>query len=144
MVTLVPSLTVMDLSQIRILNYILFCLLIVVIAYLSWRKIGLATSGIFLLTLALSLFIIVPYSLQFSSVFYIGFIASVLLLLSEKIRLLNNAVICFFFVGGLTSYIDFLTSPIISLGFPLIYWGILEDGKQTTCKNVLVLCVFFS
>ena len=72
LVTLLPSLVMMDIYRIRVMNSVLFSLLLIFICYLTYKKLDINTAGFFLLTILVSMFFpIVPYSLQFSTVFYI-------------------------------------------------------------------------
>lgn len=144
LVTLIPALTIMDLTQIRCLNFILFSLLIVAISYYSYKRLNLATAAQFLLTLLMGVFLVVPYSMQFSSVFYVSFSATLCLLLFKKIwqRPIWSFVF-FFIVGALTSYVDLLTAPLITLGFPLIYYGLLKN-EDVSLKDIILQCVMWS
>lgn len=128
----------MDLSQIQILNYILFSLLVILICYFSYKRIDKRTPLIF--TLSVCMFPVIPYSLQFSSVFYISYIASIIILFSKRSWLRKEHLYPFFLViGGLTSYFDLLTAPIVTLEFPLIFYTLLEKEKHF--REVLFLSV---
>ena len=86
LVTLIPILTIMDLSQIRILNMCLFAMLICGIIYLSAKKIDKATAAIFAFTMGICIFFpVVPYSMQFSSMFYVGLCSALCLLCFENL-----------------------------------------------------------
>lgn len=130
--TLIPALVFMDLHQIRILNFFLFSLLLITIAYLSYKKLGKGTTNIFLFVIAISFFYpIVPYSLQYSTVFYISFVAILLLLTIDSLwQKRTHAMILFFIIGGITSYADLLTAPLLSLGTPLIFYALLKEKKN--------------
>lgn len=144
LVTLIPALTMMDLSQIRIFNCILFLLLIIAICYLTYRELCLSTMIAFLIPLAFGLFFpIVPYSLQYSSVFYIAFISSIIILSCNKFRITKPRTIVFFFiVGAITSFFDFLTAPIVTLGFPLLFCGLRKETP--TIKELFLLCAIWA
>ncbi len=136
--TLLPSLMLMDLSKIRMMNLFLFSLLLISICYLSYKKIGKSISVFFLITVLISMFFpIVPYSLQFSTVFYISFISIVILLTFDRIwQNRMNAILMFFIVGGVTSYADLLTAPVITIGMPLIFYSLMK--KTGLYKDVLL------
>jgi len=144
LITLIPALMFMDLSQIRTLNCIIFSLLIIAICFLSYKRTNLATPIAFIIPLAFGLFFpIVPYSLQYSSVFYIAFVSSIVLLIFNKYWLLESRIWGFFFiVGALTSYFDFLTAPIVTLGFPLTFYGLLK--KNPNIRELFMLCMIWA
>ena len=144
LVTLIPALTMMDLSQIRIFNCILFLLLIISICYLTYRNFSLSAMIAFLIPLAFGLFFpIVPYSLQYSSVFYIAFISSIILLSYNKYWITKPRIVVFFFiVGAITSFFDFLTAPIVTLGFPLLFYGLRKETP--TIKELFLLCAIWA
>ena len=141
LVTLLPSLVMMDIYRIRVMNSVLFSLLLIFICYLTYKKLDINTAGFFLLTILVSMFFpIVPYSLQFSTVFYISFVAIIILLILDK-RWNNrkNAMLLFFIVGGITSYADLLTAPIITVGLPLIFYCLLRKSQVSLYKDILFL-----
>lgn len=139
--TLRPVLTILDYPQIRVLNYVLFTLLIVWIIRMLARKVSTATACLFGISLLLINFPIVPYSMQFSTCFYIAFISMILLM---KVPILTksdtNTMCTFFVIGGVTSYLDFLTTPQLTLGLPLIVYMLMRQPKKAW-KTVIVLCV---
>lgn len=144
LVTLIPALTIMDLTQIRLLNFVLFSLLIISIVYLTYKKIGLGTSLFFLATIILGVFIVVPYSLQYSSVFYVSFCSTICLLLFDSILQKKYLAFVFFFaIGSFTSFVDLLTAPIITLGFPLIIYGLLKK-ESVSFYEIFLLCVMWA
>ena len=133
-----PVLLVLNYSQIRFMNFVLFFTLIAICTRLIYRKIGLHVVVFFILSLALINFPIVPLSMQFSTVFYIAFFAIIFILSKNKILEKDENVWCLFFIiGALTSYMDLLTVPLITLGLPLmIYQLSVQNDRQylTTIK----------
>lgn len=121
LVLLRPLLLLFDYGQIRIINYILFALLIGACCVLLYRKVSKAVCWMFLASLAIINFYVVPYTMQFSTCFYIALISMLLLMKFE--RLSDNTLttfMTFFTIGGVTSYLDFLTTPQLTLGLPMI------------------------
>ncbi|WP_440485683.1 hypothetical protein [Segatella hominis] len=130
-VTLKPLMTIMDYSAIRILNYILFSLLIVVCSWLIYRKIGKAACGLFVLSLALINFPIVPLSLQFSTCFYLSFLSMIAVMVFPRLVEKDDNLYCtFFIIGGITSFMDFLTTPQLTLGLPMIVCLLMSNRKD--------------
>ena len=144
LVTLIPALTIMDLPHIRFFNCVLFLLLILSICYLAHRELCLSVMIAFLIPLAFGLFFpIVPYSLQYSSVFYIAFISSIILLSYSRYWITKSRIVVFFFiVGAITSFFDFLTAPIVTLGFPLLFYGLRKETP--TVKKLFLLCAIWA
>lgn len=138
LVVLKPLLAFMNYEQIRILNGIVcFCVLSGTILGFVRRRMwrGLVA---FLLAI-LSLFpMTIPYSLQFSSVFYIGILACLLILWRfEWLEKRQGFIGLFFAVGMITSYMDFLTYPLFTLGMPLVVFCVLE--RCTNMRKILYI-----
>lgn len=131
-----PLLTVFSYHTIILINYILLSLLMLFVIYASYRTMG----GLFAITIGASLIatniFIVPLALQFSTCYYIALLGMALLMLrqeyvSDKTRCLS----LFFIIGGITSYMDFLTTPLLTLGMPLVVMMAIRkrmkrDGKE--------------
>ena len=73
---------------------------------------------------------VISICMSYSGVIYISVLASILLLCNEKLRMEKNLTILFFVtVGMLTSFIDLLSAPLLTLGIPLIFFVILTEAK---------------
>ena len=117
-VLLRPLLTVFTYYQIRIINYILLFSLAFVVLFLLWVRYSPQTSILFGIALLLFGFPVVPLAIQFSTCFYIAFVAMIYVV---KRRPTDKELPIFFFVvGAVTSYADFLTTPQITLGLPMV------------------------
>ena len=82
-----------------------------------------------------------PYSLQFSTSFYVGAGASLFLLCRyEKIKEKEQYIGLFFLAGALTSYVDFLTYPIYALGIPLVLCIVLDNENIGNELKRIVAC----
>lgn len=140
-----PLLLVMDYSGIRILNLMLQTGLFILLLFLIKRR-RLANFLIPFLAswLAISPWIL-PFSMQLSTVYYIALAGTnIMLLLWNKIK--NNIYIYFLILGLLTSYFDYLTWPLITLGLPLIFYLLMEQldlkkSLRTTCIDTGLLCI---
>ncbi|WP_363670284.1 glycosyltransferase [uncultured Parabacteroides sp.] len=128
-----PVLQVMNYTQIRYLSYLLIGLLIIGISILIYKKANMQATFAFMVSMIAVECYIVPLSLQLSTMFYVSLGAVFFLLLSNN--LLNNrgVSVFFFIIGGLTGFFDFLTTPVLSLGLPLLVYILLnrrgEDWK---------------
>lgn len=137
LVFLRPLLIVFDYSQIRILYYFIFALLIGVISYLSFKKNKIVFFS-FLSTLVIFNVFIIPLSLQFSTVFIIAFVAIIVILLNpDKYSKEISYLPLFFIIGGCTSFFDFLTAPLITLGLPLLF--LVESDKKQWKEKILMV-----
>ena len=116
LVALKPLLMVMNLNSIRVLNMYAQLALVLLVAALMVRH-GLSRHVLALFAAYASLCpAAVMQSLQYSTAFYAAFGAMAVLLGTDG-RL--NDFLFFMAVGMLTSFIDFLTYPIATLGLPL-------------------------
>lgn len=128
-----PVLQVMNYTQIRYLSYLLIGLLIIGISILIYKKANMQATFAFIVSMIAVECYIVPLSLQLSTMFYVSLGAVFFLLLANN--LLNNrgVSVFFFIIGGLTGFFDFLTTPVLSLGLPLLVYILLnrrgEDWK---------------
>ena len=133
-----PLLVFLNYTQIRFLNVCILFGLFLIVSYLLKKKLGPGIMLSFFMTMMLSMFIIVPISLQFSSVFYIMFISCIIVLtLYEYINKNNYLKYVFFIIGSITSFFDLLTTPIITLGIPLTIWILLDINNEKENKNIL-------
>lgn len=140
-VVLRPLLVFLDYQQIRTLNYVLLFSLMLVLAAMLYSYAGSAVALLFLLSLLAVSFPIVPLAIQFSTCFYIAFVSSIVVLrfpsvVSDRCKL----AVLFFVTGALTSYFDFLTTPQITLGLPLICSFISGRVRGSRLRHVVGMC----
>jgi len=134
--TLRPLLTFTDYGGIRVINYICLTALILILGTLIYRRSGMQMLAAFVLSLIVFNFWIVPLSMQFSTTFYIAFAAAIILLLYGRTDL--HALYIFTATGCVTSYLDLLSTPLITLGLPLIiYLADRDNSKAGNCKDVI-------
>jgi hypothetical protein len=141
LVFLKPLLIIFDYSQIRILYYLLFVFLIGTISYLTFKntkkRVVLFS---FLITLVLFNVFIIPLSLQFSTVFIIAFIGIIIILLKPfKYANETSYLPLFFVIGGCTSFFDFLTVPLVTLGLPLLFLVENYDYEKKWKEKLLMV-----
>lgn len=128
LVLLRPLLIFFNHQQIRYINVIfLFSLFCFTFSKIR-DKFGNINGALFILVNLLSLFVFVPFSLQYSSVYYISFIA-ILFILSENSDKYDACTI-FLCIGMLVNFFDLLTAPVITLGFPIIYYLKKHDNDK--------------
>ena len=118
-----PMLALYDLSQLRYIYMMVFFMLFgTLLTSMALRLKGqTGVPAVIALCIALSAcyLTIIPTCMQYTHVFLITFIACIILLRYYE-RIQNGLPLFFMIVGMLTSFIDFLTAPLITLGIPLL------------------------
>lgn len=126
-----PLMLIFDYIEFRIINGLGQLILMLALAFLIGREKGiryvamLVTSYVLLMPAALSM------SLQFTWVFYISFLGTLVLLRKRSFFAEKNRYLFFFMsLGMLTSYFDLLTYPLVTWGIPLIWWMVMDNSDQ--------------
>lgn len=110
-----------DIRGIRIINYFVIILLFVYCCIKIFKRFPLPVLIFFIISFVLVGLPMVPLSPQLTTCFFITLLACAALLRFPDISRNEHTYICFFFaVGGLTSFMDFLTAPLLTMGIPLI------------------------
>lgn len=136
LVVLKPLLLLFDYGDIRYMNMILQAFLI------GWLGVLLIEQGYKRAAAALGITLLVlnplaiMLSLQFSSVYYLMLIASIIIIKhKDRLKYASEYFVYFFLlVGILTSYFDFLTYPAITLGIPLILFLVVNEAISLKVK----------
>jgi len=135
-----PLLTVIDYGKIRVLNGIILSLLLVVALVLLARRLSLGVSLCFIVSLLMVHSAVIPWSLQYSTCYYITLVSMVLLLGFKRLSATRRSLaLCFFAIGATTSFLDFFTTPVMTLGLPLTVM-VLKDKNQGNMRAVFTLC----
>lgn len=139
-----PLLAMTSYHTIIAINVCLLLLLVVLTLILAYRRFSRGEFWCFAASLALVFVPCAPLCLQFSTCFYIALMGMCVLLCDNRVSESAVRLSVFFFVlGGLTSYFDFLTTPQLTLGFPLITL-MLTRAERRTSKSVVGLSVLWS
>ena len=140
LVLLRPLLTVMDYGQIRMLNGIALGILLIIALVLLIRRLSFGIALCFMVALFMVHSGIIPWSLQFSTCYYITFVSMIALLGFRSLTATwHRSLLCFFAIGASTSFFDFLTTPMMTLGIPLTVM-VLKDEKICKIRLILALC----
>lgn len=137
MVILKPLLIFLDYEKIQIESKILFLILTTWLLYLIFKKIGIKEAFIFGLAFLISGVFICAISLNAIIPFYIAVIAGIYILCRNEKN--KNLGFLFCIVGTFTSFFDLLTTPLVTLGIPLII-EILLNSKEKGIKKTIKLC----
>ncbi|MBP1541076.1 MAG: hypothetical protein ILA25_02775 [Prevotella sp.] len=134
-VILRPLLLITNYNGIRMLNYVLMTLLLLWLLWLMVSSFGWGVSTLFIVSLLMVSAPVVPLSIQLSTCFYLMLLAALFIMYHSDIR---HSPIYFFVIGALTSYFDFLTTPQLTLGIPLILL-ILKNQCNHPIKIIILL-----
>lgn len=138
-----PLLTIMDYGQIRLLNGIVLAILLITALILMARRLSIGIALCFIVAMAVVHSAVIPWSLQFSTCYYLMLVSIIALLgfpwLSAS---WHRLLLCFFAIGAATAYFDFLTTPVMTLGVPLTVM-VLKDDKLGHWRSLLALCAIW-
>lgn len=143
LIILRPLLIFFNITEIRTILLVLFAILGIILLYKLYKKINLGTAIIFLLGFIICDYFYIGISLQGTSVFLIATIASIILLSKD----IKDKPMFFMIIGGLASFFDLLTVPIITLGIPLLIYSSLQFKEKYNFKvlliDILKYCIFW-
>lgn len=126
-VVLRPMLSVMNYSQIRVVNYVALTLLALIVALMLYKRAGTWVAASFVATLVVGNFMVVPLAMQFCTCFYIAFVAMIVFLARPAcLQTTTNRILSFFTIGAVCSYMDFLTTPVLTLGMPIVALWLID------------------
>lgn len=133
-----------DILHIRIVNWIIFFFLIGWTGVLLYRRISLPIAILFLFWVLLSTIPVVPSCMHFFTCYAISLIASCSVLQFNCIRAsMSHSILFFFIIGGITSFFDLLSTPVLTLGLPLIVL-LLTSNYRHSIYTILILSIIWS
>lgn len=126
-----PLLVFFNLEGIRIINMIVFySLLGVLFVKLKERTGTYFYSLTVLISFVLTYIYIIPICMQYFNIFINAMISSIIILQWKDIHTNKNRYLFFFIIGCLTSFFDFLTVPVLTIGLPLFIYYIVDPRKD--------------
>lgn len=133
---------VLNYTQIRkLLSWILYGLIIAV-SYTVAQKTDKRAGILFAVSIILFKPQIICQNIQFCCDFFIAFAAMLILpKVNEKGEM--NMLLFFFEIGLLTMYFDFYTTPIITLGYPLLFYYLLPQKQDSRKVSSMWKAVLF-
>ncbi len=134
LVFLRPLLALFNISQIRAILVVILLILSIILIYMIYKKINLGTAIIFFCGLLMCDYFYIGLSTQGAPVFLITMISSILIL-SRNIK---DKGLLFLIIGGLTSFTDLLTVPMLTLGVPLLIYGLLQNKNKYNIKKLFI------
>lgn len=142
LVFLRPMMILFSYLQIRYIYMFLHLLLGVAVVLRLQKNFGNGMAYLWTACLCFVYPIVVPFSLSYSSDFFI-MMAAILLIdkayLHKESWSVEKRGILFLLLGMLTSYVDMQTAPFVTLGVPLIYLMLLEHtayGRDSLRRNM--------
>lgn len=119
-VLLRPTLSMFTYQEVRYLNMLFQGLMLATLIGLMWSRLGPVPAIALALALAMGGFLVVPLSLQYSSVTYVALIGSLVVILFPRVVVERRSDLELYLVlGSVTAFVDLLTAPLLALGLPL-------------------------
>lgn len=146
LIFLKPFFYLFDFADSRIFHLSFQLILIVILILLFVRQ----KLSRFILPLTLLLILWNPAStgmcIQYYACFYVSFLSMIIMLWKKEFLNKNNFYYHIFFlvIGICTSYFDFLTYPIATLGLPLCIWMIISHSKISKPLQLITNCCFWA
>ena len=141
LLVLKPLLVLMDYESIRLLNGLFFIVICGLCLYLISKRINKTIALLFAVLLLYFNFYIIPFSLQNSNVTYIALISvCIVLAFPNIVKDTSASCITFCVIGSLTSFFDLLSFPYLTLGIPLFFAFLQQEGKYKM-KQIIMICI---
>ena len=136
-----PALTLFDYNVLRIVALVVTAILVFLASYLLGKYTKPIYGLFFLLSLLTVNIFITAFSLNEIGDFILGLLFMVIAIINYE-ELLDHQYKLFFIIGGLTSFFDLLTCPLITFAFPYIAFLLLEHkNSDITTKKILLEAV---
>ncbi len=130
MIFLRPLLLFFNYSEIRVILVVLITLFAILLVYFSYKKVDKILAVATILMLIASNFWAIGLSMQYVAVFVITLLSSIYIV-ARKDKIKDGAML-FFVIGMLTSFFDLFTTPILTLGIPMIFWIYTKNKEKNT------------
>ncbi len=128
LVILRPLLALFQYSTIRIILFAITFILLAIMFVLIYKKINLKTALAYIIGLMAVNIFIVTQSINEILIFILALVSSIILLVKqEKIKRIG---MFFFIIGSISSFIDLLTAPLVTLGLTAITYFLLLQSKE--------------
>ena len=144
MIFIRPMLTIFDIHQIYIINAIIIGILTVVLLSILFKKKQKLLVILFAIAFAMTGSIFVPFCLEYTWVYMIMLITSIIAILIEKKKNGNkNLKVVFFISGILTCFFDFLSAELLTILVPLtLILGIrIKERRLGSLKENLIFSI---
>lgn len=127
----------MEYRHIRIVNLIIQTMINLSLIFILYKRKMTQYIVPYILSICLIMPLATAWSLQFSAVFYIFSVGSIILILNYDLLSERSNIIYFFcLLGILTSYFDFLTYPLATFGIPYTFL-VCRDKENKIKEDIL-------
>ena len=130
LVILKPLLLFFNVSEIRMLSMIAQGALLLFLLFQIRRRLGEQYQIPVLMMAAVLNPIVLPLSLQFSWVYYVGLLGAIGIMSMKEPVHGEKYIFLFLLLGMVTSYLDLLTYPLFTLGLPLVLFLLVEKKQN--------------
>lgn len=124
-----PLLLFFNYTEIRYILMILIFVLLGITFSMIGKQLGTQHAISFAITISLMYIVLIPMSLQYSSIFIVTLLGMISVLTLYRLKKEKFLGMLFFIIGAFATFFDLLTYPLVSLGFPLVLAVILENRK---------------
>ena len=140
-----PLLLVLNYEEIKAFLMIFMMLLLLLSAVYIYKNLSILHSLAYVFSMVVVGFLIVSISLQYFGVFAITALFVIIANIIYEHKKSNLYPYMFFIIGGLTTFYDLLTVPLITLGIPLIIVLLLESkDNDLSFKHLFIYMFKFS
>lgn len=130
-----PLLVFYQIHQIRYLSMTAFFILLFWTLSALWRRLGKLEAAAFLLSMISAHLVVIPMSMQYMAVFMVAMLAALVVLYRYPFARRENLPLFFMVVGMLINFLDLLTTPIVTLGVPLLLCLCLDNRDGMSVKR---------
>ena len=130
-----PLFMIMDFNLIRLWLFAISTLLMVALTCAFYREAGLVKTLAFASGFVATCGFVTQFSMQFFPILAITLITSLLVIKGGESK---DSGMLFFVVGSLSCFFDMLTTPLLTLGIPLVIMVALNNDPQLSVKDYLL------
>ena len=130
-----PLFMLMDFNTIRLLLFIVSSILIVILLCAYYQQAGSMKTIALAMGFLITYGFVTQFSMQFFPVLALTVISSLLVVKHKKP---DGFGLLFFIIGSLTCYFDLLTTPLLTLGIPLVVMLSLRGNEDFQLKGNLL------
>lgn len=140
-----PLLIMFNYAQIQVVMQIIVIILLALLIVLLNKKINLIVAFVFLFCLVSMNIITIAKSFNEITVFIIALVSMIYIL--KKYTKEKDFGILFFIIGSVTSFLDLLTNPLITIGLPVLSVIIMDvkenkKYKESILKYIKYVCLW--
>lgn len=143
MVILKPMLIFFNITQIRIIFEIILCISLFILSFYLYKNVNKIIAILTFITFFSIDILSFVKNLQGIFVFIIPIITSIFIV-NKKINSKNINLILFI-IGGITAYVDFLTTPLTTILIPAIIYFLIykEKDLKVLFKEFIFMCLLW-